>query len=80
MTDKQVYYGTVVWFSSKKGYGFIKPDDEDEDKFAHWSQIVEKQGKFRTLVAGQKVSFTVGQNKSGPQAEDIVILEDAVEE
>ena len=80
MTEKQVSYGTVVWFSGKKGFGFVKPDDMDQDLFCHWTNIVEKSGKFKTLVAGQKVSFTIGQNKNGPQAEDIVVLEDAIEE
>lgn len=80
MTEKQVYYGTVVWFSGKKGFGFVKPDDGEQDFFAHWTNIVEKSGKFKTLVAGQKVSFTVGQNKNGPQAENIVVLEEAAEE
>ena len=48
--------------------------------FAHWSNIVDNSDKFKTLVAGQKVSFTVGQNKNGAQAEEIVVLEEPAEE
>ena len=48
--------------------------------FAHWSNIVDNSDKFKTLVAGQKVSLTVGQNKNGAQAEEIVVLEEPAEE
>jgi CspA family cold shock protein len=47
--------GTVKWFNSQKGYGFIQPDDGSKDVFVHIS-AVESAG-MRGLVEGQKVSF-----------------------
>lgn len=48
--------GTVKWFNSKKGYGFITKDDGD-DIFVHYTGIVGEG--FRCLKDGQKVSFDV---------------------
>ncbi|MDR3072721.1 MAG: cold-shock protein [Clostridiales Family XIII bacterium] len=50
--------GTVKWFNSEKGYGFIANDDGSNDVFAHFSAIIS-DGGFRTLSEGQKVSFDV---------------------
>jgi len=47
--------GTVKWFNSQKGYGFIQPDDGSNDVFVHIS-AVERAG-MRGLNEGQKVSF-----------------------
>ena len=47
--------GTVKWFNSEKGYGFIQPDDGQKDVFVHIS-AVERAG-LRALQEGQKVSF-----------------------
>ncbi|MFZ7134172.1 MAG: cold-shock protein [Eubacteriales bacterium] len=60
--------GTVKWFNSSKGYGFITSEDGD-DVFAHYSQI-QKEG-YKTLEEGEKVSFEVVQGTKGPQAENI---------
>jgi cold shock protein len=49
--------GTVKWFDSQKGYGFIQPDSGEKDVFVHIS-AVESAG-MRGLVEGQKVSFEV---------------------
>jgi len=80
MIDKEVFYGTVVWFSSRKGFGYLKPDVGDKDFFVHWTQIVDKEDKFKTLVSGQRVAFVIGENKSGPQAEQVTVIADAPEE
>ncbi|WP_138442385.1 cold-shock protein [Sinomonas susongensis] len=61
--------GTVKWFNSEKGYGFIAPDDGSEDVFAHYSEI-DARG-FRSLDEGQKVEYEVGQGQKGPQAQQI---------
>ena len=61
--------GTVKWFSSEKGYGFIAPDDGGADVFAHYSAI--SSNGFRTLEENQKVEFEVTQGQKGPQAENI---------
>jgi len=58
--------GTVKWFNSEKGFGFIAPDDGTQDLFAHYSAI-DGNG-FRSLDEGQKVSFDVQQGPKGPQA------------
>jgi CspA family cold shock protein len=58
--------GTVKWFNSEKGYGFIAPEDGSADVFAHYSAI-QSQG-FRTLEENQRVEFDVTQGPKGPQA------------
>lgn len=58
--------GTVKWFSDRKGYGFIVPDDEGEDLFVHHSNI-EMEG-FRTLQENQKVEYETAQGRKGPEA------------
>lgn len=63
--------GTVKWFNSEKGFGFITTE-EGNDVFAHFSQI-NKEG-FKTLEEGQKVTFNVVNGAKGPQAENITIL------
>jgi cold shock protein len=49
--------GTVKWFNSQKGFGFIQPDDGSKDVFVHIS-AVERAG-MGTLNEGQKISFEV---------------------
>ena len=58
--------GTVKWFNSEKGYGFITPEDGSKDVFVHFSGI-EGTG-YKSLEDGQKVEFTVTQGQKGPQA------------
>lgn len=66
MSDRQT--GTVKWFNSTKGFGFIEREN-DEDVFVHYSAI-NSEG-FRTLEEGQRVEFTVVQSEKGPQAQDV---------
>ena len=49
--------GTVKWFNTEKGYGFIQPDDGGKDVFVHISAV--EQAGLRTLNEGQKVGFEV---------------------
>ncbi len=63
--------GTVKWFNSTKGFGFITGED-GKDVFAHFSQI--KAEGFKSLEEGQKVSFDVVEGQKGPQAENITLL------
>jgi CspA family cold shock protein len=63
--------GTVKWFNESKGFGFISQEN-GPDVFAHFKAI--KGTGFKTLVEGQKVSFTVSQGAKGPQADNIVPL------
>ncbi|QLF69772.1 cold-shock protein [Peteryoungia desertarenae] len=61
--------GTVKWFNSTKGFGFIQPDEGSTDVFVHIS-AVERAG-MRQLVEGQKISFDVVQDKrSGKSSAD----------
>ena len=61
--------GIVKWFNDAKGFGFITPDEGGEDLFAHFSAI-EIEG-FKTLKAGQKVTFEVVTGPKGKQAAHI---------
>ncbi|CAN7290672.1 cold-shock protein [Rhizobium sp. CF097] len=61
--------GTVKWFNSTKGFGFIQPDDGSQDVFVHIS-AVERAG-MRGLNDGQKISFElVRDRKSGKMSAD----------
>ncbi len=64
--------GTVKWFNTTKGYGFISPVDGEEDLFAHFSAI--KMDGFRTLKEGQQVQFEVQMGQRGRQAANIRLL------
>ncbi len=61
--------GTVKWFNEEKGYGFISPDDEDEDLFVHYSGI--EGGGFKSFDEGARVTFEKTQGRKGPQAESV---------
>ena len=69
MSDRSI--GTVKWFNSGKGYGFIARE-EGEDVFVHFSAIASEG--FRTLVEGQKVEFSVEKGPKGLQAVNVVPL------
>lgn len=58
--------GTVKWFNSEKGYGFITPDAGGKDLFVHFSGI-EGEG-YKSLNEGQKVEYVETQGQKGPQA------------
>jgi CspA family cold shock protein len=63
--------GTVKWFSSEKGYGFISQED-GPDVFVHFSSI---QGEgYRNLEENQKVEFDVTEGDKGPQAANVRIV------
>jgi len=69
-----VLHGTVKWFNSEKGFGFIQQDNGGKDVFVHFRQI-NKTGYGRvSLDEGQKVTYTVGQGEKGPQAENVTAL------
>jgi CspA family cold shock protein len=55
--------GTVKWFNSQKGYGFIQPLDGSKDVFVHIS-AVERSG-LGTLKEGQKISFELERGQQG---------------
>ena len=61
--------GTVKWFNTEKGYGFIQPDAGGPDVFVHHADI--KTDGFRTLNEGDKVQFDVTDSPKGPRAANV---------
>ena len=61
--------GKVKWFNNVKGYGFIQADEHKEDLFAHYSAI--QMDGYRTLKAGQNVSFDLAEGPKGMHAINI---------
>lgn len=77
MVESGRVMGTVQWFSRVKGFGFVRPDDQQEDVFVHYSAI--RGDGYRNLSEGQRVEFTVEDTPKGPQAVDVIGLETADE-
>ena len=65
--------GTVKWFNSEKGFGFITRENGEKDVFVHHSAI--QGGGFRTLNEGERVEFDVVQGQKGPAAENVTRLD-----
>ena len=63
--------GTVKWFNSSKGFGFLTMDNGD-DVFVHYRAIRGRGRRF--LIEGQKVRFTVTEGEKGKQAENVSIV------
>lgn len=61
--------GTVKWFNSQKGYGFITPTEGGKDVFVHHTSI--QMDGYRELHEGEKVEFEVVQGQKGPQADKV---------
>ena len=63
--------GKVKWFDSKKGYGFILPDEGGEI-FVHYTGIIADG--FKALTEGQRVEFEIGGNERGQQAVNVTVI------
>ncbi len=68
--------GTVKWFNSRKGFGFIA-SEEGEDVFVHFSAIKSDKDDYKSLNEGDKVTFNVSQGNKGPQASEVVVTDRA---
>ena len=67
--------GKVKWFNNAKGYGFVLADEGGDDLFAHYSSI-DMDG-YRTLRAGQTITFDVKQGDKGLHAVNIRVVGEA---
>ena len=63
--------GTVKWFNSEKGFGFIEQEAGD-DVFVHFSAI--QADGYKTLEEGQKVNFEIEEGQRGPQATNVTAI------
>ena len=68
--------GTVKWFNSRKGYGFIS-SEEGADVFVHYSAIQGDSDDYKSLYENDKVEFDVSEGQKGPQASNVVVIEKA---
>jgi CspA family cold shock protein len=69
-------FGVVKWFSRIKGYGFIVPDEGEDEVFVHYSAI-EGEG-YRNLYEGDRVEFVEVDIGKGPQARSVNTLHTVV--
>lgn len=70
--------GQVKWFNNAKGFGFILPDEGGGDLFAHYSAITMEG--YKTLKAGQAVSFDIIEGPKGLHAANIVPVTEAAQQ
>lgn len=65
--------GTVKWFNSEKGFGFIEVEGE-KDVFVHYKAIQGNDGR-KNLEEGEKVQFEIEQGPKGPQASNVIKID-----
>ncbi|WP_198242875.1 cold-shock protein [methane-oxidizing endosymbiont of Gigantopelta aegis] len=65
--------GTVKWFNSDKGFGFIE-QQSGPDVFVHFRNIISGDSSYKSLDEGQTVEFNVTQGQKGPQAENVTVI------
>lgn len=64
--------GTVLRFNKIKGYGFIKPDESDNEVFVHFSQV--EMAGYKELKAGQRIRFELEHGERGDFAVKVEII------
>jgi len=68
--------GTVKWFNSRKGFGFIN-SEEGSDVFVHFSALSGDDDEYKTLNENDEVEFETTQGEKGPQASNVVVTKKA---
>ena len=68
--------GTVKWFNSSKGFGFIN-SEEGNDVFVHFSALSGDDDEYKTLNENDEVEFDTVQGQKGPQASNVVVTKKA---
>ncbi len=63
--------GTIKFFNTQKGFGFITPDDGGKDLFVHANNV---KGNALSMREGQKVEYVEGPGRKGPEATEVTIL------
>lgn len=63
--------GTIKFFNSQKGFGFITPDNGGKELFVHTSNI---KGDAKNLREGQKVEYVEAPGRKGPEATEVTLL------
>lgn len=72
MTELERINGVVKWFNPERGYGFCTSEDDDTTEyFIHYSYI-SMEG-YKSLKAGQKISFVLAETDKGIQAQEVVL-------
>jgi CspA family cold shock protein len=64
--------GTVKFFNSDKGFGFITPASGEKDVFVHYSNVAGDG--YKTLEEGQRVEFDLAQGRKGPEAQNVRVI------
>lgn len=65
--------GTVKWFNSVKGFGFISPEQGGDDVFVHFSAIIS-ENSYRNLKDGDKVEFEIQHSDKGAAASNVKVI------
>ena len=69
--------GTVKWFNTRKGFGFITTEDSVKDIFVHFSSLNIEGDGFKTLNENDEVTFDIEEGQKGPEAKNVVVTKKA---
>lgn len=69
--------GVVKFFNSRKGYGFITPEEGEGDVFVHMSAIIADSDEQKILNQYDEVTYEITEGQKGPQASEVVVTKKA---